>query len=294
MDEEMRKIDVNQADVEELSQIPGIGENLARRIIEYRETVHPFEEVIELTAVPGISERMVREFADRVTVEPVATVERSVIMPAITLEPKAETAIPEAADEEEIFEFVTAETDEESEEEAEEPVESDVEEVEEVPVPEPVIAEPVTEPDEDDTAKLPPLYEPIRVEPEPAPQPRPASQPTSGPSQGRVLVQILLGSILGAFVGALLTLAILAALNNGTLSFAQADTRLQSEIQDAQQSQTDLQQTVDDMNNEFNTNLGTVATRTGDLSRQQEEMATTMQQTQGDVANLEETTQDYF
>lgn len=65
-----QKINVNKAGLDDLARLQGIGEKLAARIIEYRQTVHPFEEVIELAAVPGISERMVREVADQLTVEP--------------------------------------------------------------------------------------------------------------------------------------------------------------------------------------------------------------------------------
>jgi competence ComEA-like helix-hairpin-helix protein len=306
MDEEIKKIDINQAGVEALTEIPGIAENLAQRIIEYRETVHPFEEVIELAAVPGISERMVREFAEWVTVEPVAAMERRVTVPTISLEPKAEPAIIEDAPaEEELFEFVTDveeepdAAEETSEEHVESVMEEVVEEIEEPEAEDTAVPQPITwptgpQPDEDDTADLPPLYEPMKVEPAHEPQPRPVAQPAAQPSQGRVLGQILLGSILGAFVGALLTLAILAALNNGTLSFNQADTRLQSEIQDAQQSQSDLQQTVDNLDSQLNTNLSAVATRTGDLFLQQQEIDTSVQdimsgmrQTNANVAELE-------
>ncbi len=311
MDEEMRKIDINQADVEALAQIPGIAENLAQRIIEYRETVHPFEEVIELAAVPGISERMVREFAEWVTVEPVATMERRVTVPTISLEPKAEPVVTEeAAADDELFEFVTDveeepdAAEETSETRGESVMEEVVEEIEEpeaedTAVPKPITWEAEPQPDEDDTADLPPLYEPMKVEPAPEPQPRPVlqpavPQPAAQPSQGRVLGQILLGSILGAFVGALLTLAILAALNNGTLSFNQADARLQSEIQDAQRLQSDLQQTVDNLDSELNSNLGAVATRTGDLFLQQQETDTAvndimsgMRQTNANVTELQ-------
>ncbi|MCB9419040.1 MAG: helix-hairpin-helix domain-containing protein [Ardenticatenaceae bacterium] len=311
MNDEVRKINVNEADVEALSQIPGIAENLARRIIEYRETVHPFEEVIELAAVPGISERMVREFADWVTVEPVEMMERTASMPGITLEPKAEPVpAEEAAEEEAIFEFVTETEAEEAEpEETKEAfVESVVEDVEEVEeetatsttdaastlsagVPQPITITPIA--DEEDTAKLPPL-----IEPKPEPQPRPVSQPSPGPSQGRVLAQILLGSILGAAVGVVLTLAILAALNNGTLSFNRTEIRqIQSEIQDAQRVQSDLQQTVDNMDTEFNANLGAVATRAGDLFLQQQETDTAvndimsgMRQTNANVTELQAVT----
>ena len=68
------KIDINVADAETLATISGIGSALAERIIEYRQTVHPFEEVIELAAVPGISEKMVRGFEDLVMVGPVSRV----------------------------------------------------------------------------------------------------------------------------------------------------------------------------------------------------------------------------
>jgi competence ComEA-like helix-hairpin-helix protein len=62
------KIDLNLADQEALQSISGIGPSLAKRIIKYREEVHPFEEVIELAAVPGISAKMVAGWVDRLTV----------------------------------------------------------------------------------------------------------------------------------------------------------------------------------------------------------------------------------
>jgi competence ComEA-like helix-hairpin-helix protein len=63
------KIDINTASLDDLARLQGIGEKLAERIIEYRQTVHPFEEVMELADVPGISEQMVREVADQLTVD---------------------------------------------------------------------------------------------------------------------------------------------------------------------------------------------------------------------------------
>ena len=62
------QIDLNQADWQTLSTLPGIGQKMAERIIRFREEVHPFEEAIEITAVRGISERMYRQFAGQVTV----------------------------------------------------------------------------------------------------------------------------------------------------------------------------------------------------------------------------------
>lgn len=47
-------LDLNAASEEELTALPGIGEELARRITEYREANGPFESVEELTEVSGI------------------------------------------------------------------------------------------------------------------------------------------------------------------------------------------------------------------------------------------------
>lgn len=47
-------LDLNAAAEEELTALPGIGEALARRIVEYREANGPFETVEDLTNVSGI------------------------------------------------------------------------------------------------------------------------------------------------------------------------------------------------------------------------------------------------
>lgn len=53
---EMRKLDLNQADAWMLCAVPGIGEETAKRIIEYRDAVDGFTELSELKRVPGIGE----------------------------------------------------------------------------------------------------------------------------------------------------------------------------------------------------------------------------------------------
>lgn len=47
-------IDVNTATAEELEEIPGIGEALAGRIIEFRQEHGPFEKIDDLLNVRGI------------------------------------------------------------------------------------------------------------------------------------------------------------------------------------------------------------------------------------------------
>ena len=48
-----RRINLNQAGVEELTELPGIGPALARRIVEYRKT-QPFRKAEDLQQVSGI------------------------------------------------------------------------------------------------------------------------------------------------------------------------------------------------------------------------------------------------
>jgi competence ComEA-like helix-hairpin-helix protein len=62
------KINLNMADVGALAELPGIGANLAQRIVEYREKVGPFRTVAELAAVAGINDRIILRFRDRLAV----------------------------------------------------------------------------------------------------------------------------------------------------------------------------------------------------------------------------------
>jgi competence ComEA-like helix-hairpin-helix protein len=92
------KVDLNTATVEELTQLLRIGLKMARRIIEYRETVRPFEKPEDLMAVPGIGGETYRRLADRLTVSPAAQplAEESKPQPAMgeELPPPAEPEPP--------------------------------------------------------------------------------------------------------------------------------------------------------------------------------------------------------
>ena len=65
---DLSPLNLNTATQEELAQLPGIGEELARRIVEYREANGAFESVEELMEVSGIGEGKFAGLDGRITV----------------------------------------------------------------------------------------------------------------------------------------------------------------------------------------------------------------------------------
>jgi competence protein ComEA len=60
-------INVNTASSKELESLPGIGEVLAQRIVEYRETHGPFQNPEDLLKVKGIGPKKLENIRDRIT-----------------------------------------------------------------------------------------------------------------------------------------------------------------------------------------------------------------------------------
>jgi competence protein ComEA len=61
-------IDVNRANLEELTRLPGIGDVLARRIIAYRDSIGGFRTVDQLERVRGIGPAMLRRLETRIRI----------------------------------------------------------------------------------------------------------------------------------------------------------------------------------------------------------------------------------
>jgi competence protein ComEA len=59
-------INVNRAGEEDLALLPGIGPNLAKRILEVRKAVGRFSSPDELLQVPGIGKRILQKMQGRI------------------------------------------------------------------------------------------------------------------------------------------------------------------------------------------------------------------------------------
>lgn len=63
---DLSPLDLNTATEAELAELPGIGEELARRIVAYREENGPFATVEELLEISGIGQGKLDALTDRV------------------------------------------------------------------------------------------------------------------------------------------------------------------------------------------------------------------------------------
>lgn len=62
-------VNINKADAEMLALVPGIGEELAERIIAYRTAYGPFSSVDEITYVKGIGDKNFEKIKDYIKTE---------------------------------------------------------------------------------------------------------------------------------------------------------------------------------------------------------------------------------
>jgi competence protein ComEA len=66
-----RQIDINKASAVELTAIPGVGNAIAQRIIEFRDKQGPFGRVEDLLKVRGIGEKSFQKIRPHVKVDKV-------------------------------------------------------------------------------------------------------------------------------------------------------------------------------------------------------------------------------
>lgn len=63
------KINLNKAALEDLISLPGIGQELAQRIIDYRSNAGSFRTIEELKKVKGIGEHKFEALKDRISID---------------------------------------------------------------------------------------------------------------------------------------------------------------------------------------------------------------------------------
>ncbi len=66
---EAEKININKADLDELSKLTHVGKGYAQRIIEYREKNGPFKNPEDITEVKGIGDKVWQANKDRISVK---------------------------------------------------------------------------------------------------------------------------------------------------------------------------------------------------------------------------------
>lgn len=64
-----KRININQASLEELKTLPGIGEATAQRILQYRKKNPPFRRVEELLIIRGISRSRLERIRNQICLE---------------------------------------------------------------------------------------------------------------------------------------------------------------------------------------------------------------------------------
>jgi len=64
------KININKATVEQLTELKGIGESYAKKIVEYRDKNGPFKKIEDIKEVKGIGDKLFEKIKDQITVEP--------------------------------------------------------------------------------------------------------------------------------------------------------------------------------------------------------------------------------
>ena len=67
-DQIISKISINTASIEELMTLKGIGESKAKDIVKYRETNGPYNAIEDLKNVPGIGDNLFAQIKEDITV----------------------------------------------------------------------------------------------------------------------------------------------------------------------------------------------------------------------------------
>jgi competence protein ComEA len=62
-------VSLNEASVQELTEVNGIGDVLAKRIVKYRKAQGGFDKLSQLTEVKGIGEQTLADMKDKISLK---------------------------------------------------------------------------------------------------------------------------------------------------------------------------------------------------------------------------------
>ncbi|MBN2244541.1 MAG: helix-hairpin-helix domain-containing protein [Candidatus Aminicenantes bacterium] len=67
--QDMNKVNINKATVEEITQLKGVGPKYAERIVQYRTDNGPFKTPQDITKVPGIGQKIFEQNKENLITE---------------------------------------------------------------------------------------------------------------------------------------------------------------------------------------------------------------------------------
>jgi len=277
MDQE-HLININLASKEELLEIPGLGPSYAERILELR----PFESLAELTQIRGISANKVEELRAYLTTQ------------SIPDEAQPQDAEPVEAPLSDVVDGQVMELSELEEavvltEPEEQPIEA-----EPVKEPEPVFATPVepAAPAAQPETSQPQAAELPKGSPRQSPEIAQAEKSQSGGVSRNELILYSAGfAVISIFLAVILSLGILGVVNASLNYPTEAQfIVLQRSFEDLSSQTTVLQQDVASLRTRMD-NLETLSGRVSDLEKQTGELATTLDQTNQQLAQIGEQVQ---
>jgi prefoldin subunit 5 len=270
-EQEVNRVDVNQASHAELVAVPGIGPVLAARLIEKR----PFASLDDLTRVQGINTQLLEKLSGFLSVSAAPESERVIELPAslpeepqVQVEPGVETAAPQP----ELEQASKPEPQLEAEQPLEMPTVDEVQVVEGEPVEldEAVMDEKAAQ-QEPESEKSPSALRVVQTE-TPRQEKTPASEPAAAITRWELLTYTIGAALISLILAVAFVLGLLAVINGGlTYPTSERLNALQREVDSLDDDAQTLQKDVDGLRTRLS-NLEAISGRVDGLEEETQKL----------------------